>query len=483
MVMITRGLLLAIPLLAVFLAGCASVEPREAFPDVERLVGERSDKKIRWNEGTTKDRGVEAEIDALLSSELSADAAVQVALLNNRDLQAVYEELGIAQADLVQAGLLKNPVFNAEVRFQEGGGPIEWELGISESLLSIFFAPLRKQIAEAALEATKLRVAGTVLDLIGMVRAAYYEAQGTEQVLEMRRTVAAATEAASDLAMRLHEAGNIRDVDLAAERALHEQARLDVSAAELDVVEARERLTSLMGLWGSRTEWNAGKRLPELPSEELELHGLEARAIERSLELGADRQEIEQVARRLGLTRSGAMLDDASVGISAERDGDGDWSLGPAFEFPIPIFDQGQPSLARAASELRALQQNYAAEAVRIRSNVRATASRVLALLARARHYRGVMIPLRRKLVEETQKQYNAMQIGAFQLLEAKQQEIEAGREYIEALRDYWLARTALDQLLSGRQPRFEQPDLRSVHKIPEAGMERRTEALRKEER
>jgi cobalt-zinc-cadmium efflux system outer membrane protein len=483
MSMTTRRLLVLLTLPLLLLSACASIRPGEGFSEVEGIVRERSGKEIRWNQGTDADAEAQARVDSLLEGELTADAAVQIALLNNRELQAVYEELGIAQADLVQAGLLRNPIFGAEIRFQEGGGPVEFDLGISESFLSILFLPLRKRMAEAAFEATKLRVAGAVLDLAGNVRAAFYEVQGAEQLLEMRRTVAAATEASSDLAKRLNEAGNIRDLDLAAERALHEQAMVDVSAAELEVVEARERLTALMGLWGSKTRWSSGKRLPDLPTEALELTRLEPRAIERSLELGVTRQQIERLARRLGLTRTSAIVGDASVGVGAERDGDGEWSLGPTFEIPIPIFDQGQPALARAASELRMLQESYAAEAVHIRSEVRASASRSLALAARAQHYLAVLIPLRQELVRHTQEQYNAMQLGAFQLLQAKQQEIEAGSQYIEALRGYWIARAELDQLLSGRRARFEQPELRSVHQVPEDGMERRTNGLAGEER
>ena len=481
--MITRWLpvLLVPPVL--LLSACATVRPGEGFSEVQEIVKERSGKEIRWNQGTAADAEAEARVDSLLEAELTSESAVQIALLNNRDLQAVYEELGVAQADLVQAGLLRNPILGAEVRFPEGGGPVELELGVSENFLSIFFLPLRKQVAEAAFEAAKLRVAGAVLDLAGTVRAAFYELQGAEQLLELRRTVASATEATSDLAKRLHEAGNIRDLDLVAERALHEQAMVDVSAAELEVVEARERLTSLMGLWGSKTRWSSGKRLPDLPIETLELTRLEARAIEQSLELGVGRQQIERVARRLGLTRTSALAGDASVGVGAERDEDGEWSVGPTFEFPIPLFDQGQPALARAAAELRMLQESYAAEAVHIRSEVRASASRVLALAARAQHYLTVLIPLRQELVEHTQEQYNAMQVGAFQLLQAKQQEVEAGRQYIETLRGYWLARTELDQLLSGRRARFGQPELRSVHGMPEEGMERRTDELGGDER
>ena len=470
--MATRVLLAAATSPALLLwSACASVQPEAGFPEVEAIVRERSSKEIHWNQGTSADAQVAAQVDELLAGELTVDGAVQVALLNNRDLQAVYEELGIAQADLVQAGLLGNPVLAAELRFQEGGGPVELGLSVTESFLSVFALPLRKRSAASAFEAAQLRVAGAVLDLAGTVRAAYYELQGAEQLLELRLTAAAATEASSDLARRLHEAGNIRALDLVGELALHEQALLDVSTSELDVVRSRERLSALMGVWGHRTSWTSAKRLPAVSTEPLELAGLETRAIEQSLELRAGRLEIERRARELGLTRTSASLGDSSIGVAAERE-DGEWSVGPSIELPLPIFDQGQPALARAAAELRKLQQGYTAEAVRIRSEVRTSASRILALVARAEHYRGVLIPLRQRLVEETQKQYNAMQVGAFQLLAAKQQEIEAGRQYVETVRDYWLARTELDQLLCGRRARFEPPESLAVVSLPECSTE-----------
>lgn len=479
----TRPFGSVLTMLLLFLSACATVRPGEGFDDVAHIVAERSGQEIHWNQGTDADAAVDERVALLLKSELTSESAVQVALLNNRDLQAVYEELGVAQADLVQAGLLRNPLLDGEVRFQSGGGPVEMNLSLTENFLSIFYLPLRKRLAEAAFEAAKLRVAGAVLDLAGRVRASFYEFQGAEQMLEMRRSVAAATDASTDLAERLHAAGNIRDGDLASERALHEQARLDASAAELDVAEAREHLNSLLGLWGVQTRWSGAKRLPDLPSEMFTVAGLETRAIERSLELGVGRVEIERTARLLGLTRTESVLNEAALGVDAERGDSGTWSVGPAFQIPIPLFDQGQPAIARTAAELRRLQDGYLADAVRIRSDVRAVASRILALTARAEHYRTVLIPLRRELVEDTQKQYNGMQVGAFQLLQAKQQEIEAGRQYIETLQDYWLARTELDQLLSGRRARFGEPLVLPVHRVPEGGLPTKTKKLSGDER
>ena len=264
----TAGRMMIGLLSAALVGGCATV-PREAgFPDVERAVAERTGgKRVHWNQGTASDAAVAESVNAMLAQELTADEAVQIALLNNRDLQATFENLMIAQADLVAAGLLRNPVFDAEVSFVEGGSGTGLELALVQDFIDILYIPLRKRLAAAAFEATKLRVAGEVLDLAGEVRAAFYSLQAALQTLEMRRQVAAATGASYELAQRLRAAGNNRELDLANERALHEQSKLDVRAAEAQVAQARERLNRLMGLWGTRTNWTVAPRLPAVPSD------------------------------------------------------------------------------------------------------------------------------------------------------------------------------------------------------------------------
>src|SRR5688572_3888633 len=94
-----------VPIAVALLGGCASV-PREAgFGDVQKTLAERSALRVHWNQGTEADRAVAERIGSLLAAPLTADAAVEVAVLNNRRLQAVYEELSVAQGDLIQAGL------------------------------------------------------------------------------------------------------------------------------------------------------------------------------------------------------------------------------------------------------------------------------------------------------------------------------------------------------------------------------------------
>ena len=444
-------------LVAASVAGCASV-PREAgFGDVRRVVADRTGQRVHWNQGTSADAAVADSVRALLQKELTADEAVQVALLNNRNLQATYEELMVAQADLVSAGLLRNPVFDAEVRIHEGGGGVGGEYAIVQDFIDLLYIPMRKRLAEAAFEAAKLRVAGRVMDLAGEVRAAFLTLQASQQMLEMRRQVVTATEASYDVARRLRAAGNITELELANEQALAERARLDLRSAELEVLQERERLNALLGLWGpAAAGWTAAVRLPEPPAEDPLAEGLEGRAIKRSLDLRAARRDVEAAARSVGLAAPFGWLPDAEAGVSAEHEPEGEWAVGPAFSLPIPLWNQGQPQVAAARAEWRAARQRYAGLAVEIRSRTRAARDALAAARDQAEYYRRVVLPLHQRIVQETQLQYNAMQIGPIQLLLARQQQIDAGAAYIRSLRAYWLARTRLDQILSGRLPTFE---------------------------
>src|SRR5205809_3410117 len=199
------------------LAGCAHVDPSPAFRELANTVHLRTGKRVQWNRGTAQDAEAQAAIASLLSRPLTADSAVQVALLNNHNLQATYEELGIAQADLVEAGLLRNPIFTFERRLP--GQALETDL--LKEFIDILLLPLRKRIAAAQFEAAKLRVGHEILATAAEVHAAFYEHQGDQQLVEMRQTVTEATERSAETALKLHEAGNLRDLDLANEEASH----------------------------------------------------------------------------------------------------------------------------------------------------------------------------------------------------------------------------------------------------------------------
>jgi len=433
------------------LTGCASVNLSAGFPDVRAAVEERYATKLVWNRGTELDKEAEEKLRALRQKKLTADDAVQIAMLNNRDLQAIYTELGLAQADLVQAGLFRNPILDAAVLFPLSGVRPDIQLSVVVSVLDALYVPLRKRVAAAQFEEAKLRVTGAVLDFAVQVRTAFYEHQANEQMLELRQSIVQALTASFEVSRRLHEAGNITDLDLARDRAQAEASKLALRSAEVAARQSREQLNSLMGTWGEDTEWTVDGRLPEIPSQPLPVNGIERAALTRSIDLSHARQRIIAVGQQLGYERATALIPAMDLGVEGERE-EG-WKVGPVLSVPIPLFDQGQARVGRAVAELRRARQEYYALAVRVRATARAVRERMLGAQDRALYYRDILLPLRDRIVNESQLQYNAMQIGIFQLLREREQQIETGVAYVEALREYWLARADLEQISSGRLP------------------------------
>ena len=437
---------------AVLLGGCASV-PRDAgFPKVQQAVMDRTGHSVQWNQGTESDRQAADAVHAMLQRELTADDAVQVALLNNQNLQATYEELGIAQAELVEMGLLKNPSFTADVRFPKARA-LPFEIEVTQSFIDLLLMPLRKRTASAAFEAAKLRVTQEVLGTAANVKVAYYRAQGSAQLVEMRGSIVAATDASFDAARRMHEAGNSNDLALANERALHEQAKIDLARAEREALDSREELSALMGVWGADTAWTVAPRLPSIPPVEIDATHLESLAITNRADLLAAWEQVEVYAGSLGLTRSMPFGSDVTIGGHFSQESDATKSAGPTISLPLPIFNQGQPAIFAAQARLRQAQRRYAALAVQIRSDVRRARNNLLAARDLADYYGRVIVPLRHQIVQENMLQLNAMRIGVFELLQSKQAEIDAGREYVEALKGYWVAHAELERAVGGRLP------------------------------
>jgi cobalt-zinc-cadmium efflux system outer membrane protein len=441
--------------LFVLLTGCATFDQRAGFSDVSTAVEERSGKRVVWNLGTELDAEAAQDMRRLLAGTLTADGAIQVALLNNRELQGMYAELGVAQADMVQAGLLGNPVFDGAVFFPVAGGPAKLELSVAMGFLDIFYRPLRRRVAAARFEEAKLQVTGAVLDFAATVRAAFYRHQANEQRLELLETVVQALTVSFDVTERLYAAGNITDLDRARERAQVEEAKLQLRAAQVAARESWAQLNTAMGLWGEETAWHVERRLPDIPAEPLSVEGLEGQALRHSLDLASARQRLIVGGEQLGVSRAMLFIPESSLGAGAERE-EGEWKVGPTIEVPIPLLNRGQGRLGRAAAELRRAEQEYYALGVRLRSTARLVKERLQGAEDRAHYSRDIVLPLRERIVRETQLQYNAMQLGVFELLRAREQQIKAALAYVDTLLDYWLARTDLEQLMSGRIPSGE---------------------------
>ncbi len=441
----------AIVIATVLVGGC--VVPRKAgFDDVAKSLSGRTQYRVHWNQGTDEDRQVADETRRLLSQELTVDTATQIALFNNSELQATYERLGVAQAEVVQAGLLRNPRISFHYGFRILESGLDEIVGSATgAFLDLFLMPLKKKLANAEFRRVKLEVADAVLTKVDAVAQAFYAVQASTRIVAMRRTMLEAQEAATELAVRQHEAGNISDLDLSNEQAVYAQAKLDVARAEYQLLADRENLTRLLGVWGTDVDYKVTAKLPDVPTEEPDLAHLERVAIEHRFDLAAAREELRSAAAALQVTKGTRVIGGLDLGANGHRDPDGPTTIGPTIDLEVPIFDQKQAEVARLRARLHAAQHRADGLAVAIRSEVRQARNRLMAARMTIEYYAKTLVPLRERIVTLSQEQYNAMLLGVYQLLQAKQDEINSYREYIEAVRDYWIARADLERAIGTR--------------------------------
>ena len=428
-------------------AGCASAPKDAGFGDVRRTVIEQTRQPVEWDPAAPVRPPDDATVMPLLQEELTADRVVQVAFANNRDVQATLEELGIARGELLAAGTIRNPLFHAEVRFADDS-PNPIEFGLAQSLFDLIQLKSRKRMGRARFEAARVQVVGAVVHFAAQVRTDYFDVLAARKILARQETVVKAQEAAAELALRQHRAGNISDLDLENEQSRYEQVKLDHARAQLDELSARERLIADLGLV-RRAELNLPDEFPDPEPVHLTAEAAEEQAISRRMDIRIARSEIE-AARGSASLAGTSFLEETTIGVHHEREPEGKSTTGPEIEVPIPIFNRGAADRVRARAMLRQAQQRLAALTVTARSEARAALERHLEAKARMDYLRDVVIPRRERILRLTQLEYNAMLRGVFQVLEARQDLANAQREEILAVRDYWVARTELDTALLG---------------------------------
>lgn len=431
---------------ALTLASCVSV-PRDAgVSDVQRAVAERGAPEVAWNaQPATTDH---ERIAAMLQDELTPDEAVAIAMLNNPRLQVTLAELGIARADLIEASTITNPVFEFEIRFP--GEPYRpYELRLAQSLIDLIQLPRRRAMGRAAFDAAQLRVSSEVLRFAADVRMTYFDVLAATQHVLLSRTILIAAQTAAEVALKQHAAENITDLDLENEQARYEQSKLDHARSEKNLLLAHEALSRAMGLRNANVRWRLPESFPELPANEMGPQQLEQLAAAQRLDVAIARREVEVAQRGIPLARL-AMLEETELDVHFEREPDGAHTLGPGIEFPIPIFNTGRAARTRAEARFLRARHTLNALEAETASQLRAARASLAEARARVEYYRDVILPRRTRIVELTKLEHNAMLVGVFQLLEAKENEIQARRDFIDAQRDYWSARTDLDRALQG---------------------------------
>jgi outer membrane protein TolC len=444
-----RGaLLLAVTFL---LGGCVGFSPDGGFDAVGEAVKARTGREAVWVRSDKDTDSVRFRVRELLSQPLSAESAVQIALLNNPGLQASYADMGIAEADLVQASRWSGPTFSfARLR---RGNETEIERSVFFNLLGLITIPLSTEMERKRYESAQARAAGEALRLALDTRKTFFSAVAAEEGVRYMEQVKLAAEASADLARRMAAAGNWSKLNQAREQVFYAEATAQLARVRQSRVAARERLSRAMGLWGEDLRFTLPERLPDLPKLAREAADLEAQALAQRLDVQGARRETEALAESIGLTRISRFVNLLELGLHNNSETGKPAQRGWEIELRIPIFDFGGARVARSETMYMQSVNRVADAAIRARSEVRETYSAYRANFDLAQHYRDEVVPLRKRISEEILLRYNGGLSSVFELLADSRDAVGSVNAYIESLRDFWLAESDLQAALTSGSP------------------------------
>ncbi|ASW02695.1 TolC family protein [Paraburkholderia aromaticivorans] len=441
----------SVALAATLLAGCTTFSKDGGFGTVSSVASERLGKDAVLIK-TDQDRSAAASrTQELLAAPLGMDDAVQIALLNNRGLQASYSELGIAEADLVQAGRLPNPGFTFSRT--HGGDDLSISRTFTLGMLRVLTMPLATRIESRRFEQTRLLTANAMLKVAADARRAYIGAVAAGQAAVYAEQVKDSAEASAELASRMQQAGHFSKLDYAREQAFYAEAMAQVARARQQSVSAREKLTRALGLWGSQAQYTLPERLPDLPATRPELPGLETFAMQNRLDVQAAKLQTQSVAGALGLSKATRFINALEVGYQNNFTTSDGREQGYEISVEIPVFDWGSAKVARSEAIYMQSVNRVAETAINARSEVRESYSAYVSGYDLAKHYRDEVVPIRKTISDELLLRYNGMLASVFELLADSREQIGAVNSAIDALKDFWLAQTDLQQALGGRLP------------------------------
>ncbi|MBY0237483.1 MAG: TolC family protein, partial [Burkholderiaceae bacterium] len=362
---------------------------------------------------------------------------------------ASFQELGIAEAELVQASRLPNPGFSiAKLR---RGDEREIERSFSFDLAHLIALPLTRQMENRRFAGVQRSVSMEMLSLAAESRKAYYAAVAAEQTARYMRDVRGTADAGAELAKRLAQAGNWTKLQQAREHGFFSEAVLNAARAEATRISTRERLTRLLGLWGQQTRFSLPDRLPDLPQEPQDRPDVEQTAIAQRLDVQAAKLQVEATAKSLGLSRVTRFVNALELGYVRNSSNEAPRQTGYEISFEIPLFDWGDARMARAEGVYMQSVQRAAQVAIDARSEVREAYLGYRSSYDIARHYRDDVVPTAKRISDENVLRYNGMFISVFELLADARSQISAVNASIEALRDFWVAQADLDMALIGR--------------------------------
>lgn len=442
--------------LAVGLAGCAQFDPDTGMRQVQTTVAARSGQNVAWQ------RDAQSRADAmqltanLLQKPIGVDDAARLALLNNANLQADFAELGVAEAEAVQSSLLRNPFLQIGVQTPRGPGSNALDLGISWDVLGLFTLPLRQDAAEQAKNIARLQAAKRALALAANTRAAWYSYLNELETVDLQQDMHEANDLIAEIARRLDAAGNQAGLTRANAEAAALASRFALEDSKARTQIAHSRLLGLLGLTDKIVATSPPifpdslPRLPEADPTAPSRDELET----QHLDIALLKAELARAEKLAASARRSTWTDSLELGWNWSRESSqtsgGEWKDGPSLGIGLPLFDTGAAHRTAAGFEVERLRAALTARRDSLQREARLAEHRMQQARARVETLRDKLLPLLSNAEDVALLEYNAMQRSTAQLLELKQRELEAIRQLVQGLGDYWQARTALEALRLG---------------------------------
>lgn len=439
-------------LLGALLSGCASFSPDGGITPVALHAQATLQKDVSVIRNEEDAAVAYAAVKRLSRRVLTADAAVQIALLNNRGLQAAYNELAAAEATMVGDSLPPNPTFS--ISRIAGAGSSELEAQIAIDILTLATLPVRSEIAAQRFKQAQLRAIDETLRTAFEVRRAYYRAVASQELVALLVQAEETAKTTAALATKLGETGSLNKLDQAREQVFYAETTADLASARQQAITTRERLTRLLGFWGSDLDFRIPAALPALPARPKSLPSIEVDAVSRRVDLQVARIELESLARSYGLTEATRFLNMLEVAGVAKKTKEPELGTirerGIDVQLQIPIFDFGEVRVRQAEANYMQAVNRLIEKAVNVRSEAREAYRTYRASFDIATHYQREVLPLRKVISDESQLRFSAMQIDVFALLQEARQRLASLRAAIEASRAFWLAQANLKAAVVG---------------------------------
>ncbi|MDH4382189.1 MAG: TolC family protein [Gammaproteobacteria bacterium] len=431
---------------SLLLGACASVPEGRGVPEVRALTAARGAEVPAAEQVSTL-------AQQELAKPLTLQRAVQLALRNNPQVQTEFARLGLAAADVYDAGRLANPQFSAAVMTPDATGNVnQVSFGIGQRISDLLLLPARRRLASGELERAQADAAQAIVNLAADVEAAWYAVRGAEEIATLRAEQARAATTAAALSQRLFEAGNVSARDLAQAQAEASGEQLTAGALASELKQARTQLIWLMGLGPEQANWHTEGDLALPEAAAPDIAAIETEALEKRLDLASRRRAVALLEDGLKEAHRWRYLGEVSVGLETERQTDRSRLTGPNLAIELPVFNHGDGRLARAESQLALAQSSVRSLELEVRRDVRAAAERVISAQQRGKALADTLIPAREAVYARTKEEVNYMLQSPFELIRARQQWLEARQQQLEAARDYWLARASLSRAIGARQ-------------------------------